>query len=188
MSRRRISRLTDSPSKVLLHPTRPRVATLHAVALLLLLGLALGCAAPEEAEPVPTRDTSEANLNAIMALSADYMAAYNAGDAEAFVALFTDDAIRMPPNAQPLEGIDRIRANAITLFETYDGEVTINVDENRFSGDIAVTRGTWATRLVPKVGGEPQEDVGTWLNVAVRGPDGRWKISRSIWNSDLSRD
>lgn len=178
MSRRRISRLTDFPLEVLLRP----IACLATAVL--LVGLGVGCAAPEEADPVPVRDTSQANLDAIMALSANYMEAYNAGDAEAFVALFTEDAIRMPPHAQPLEGIDRIRANAITLFETYDGEVTINVEENRFSGDIAVTRGTWATRLVPKVGGDAQEDVGSWLNVAVRGQDGRWKISRSIWNSD----
>lgn len=185
MSRRRISRLTDSPFKVPLHPPVRSMSVL----LLLALVFAIGCAAePDEAEPIPVADTSQANLDAIMALSADYMAAYNAGDAEAFVALFTDDAIRMPPDAPMLAGIDRIRTNAITMFETYDGQVTINVDENRFSGDIAITRGTWATRLVPKVGGEPQEDIGTWLNVSVRGLDGRWKISRSIWNSDLERD
>ena len=182
MSRRRISRLTDVPLQEFL-PQLVLLATLLALA-----GFAMGCAAPEEAEPVPVRDTSQANLDAIMALTADYMEAYNAGDAEAFVALFTEDAIRMPPNASILAGIDRIRTNAITLFETYDGEVTINVDENRFSGDIAITRGTWATRLVPKVGGDAQEDIGSWLNVSVRGQDGRWKISRSIWNSDLPLD
>lgn len=182
MSRRRISRLTDFPLE---EPLR----TLACVALVLAVSaFGLACAAPEEAEPVPVRDTSQANLDAIMALTADYIEAYNSGDAEAFVALFSDDAIRMPPNALPLEGIDRIRANAITTFETYDGEVTINVKENRFSGDIAVTRGTWALRLVPKVGGEAQEDVGSWLNVSVRGPDGRWRISRNIWNSDRSQE
>ena len=182
MSRRRTFRRTDSPFQALL----PSLVSL--AMLLALAGFAVGCAAPEDAEPVPVRDTSQANLDAIMALTADYMEAYNAGDAEAFVALFSEDAIRMPPNAPILAGIDRIRANAITLFETYDGEVTINVDENRFSGDLAITRGTWATRLVPKVGGEALEDIGSWLNVSVRGQDGRWKISRSIWNSDRALD
>ena len=48
--------------------------------------------------------------------------------------------------------------------------------------------GTSALSLVPKVGGDAQEDIGSWLNVSVRGQDGRWKISRSIWNSDLPLD
>ncbi len=153
--------------------------------VLFLLIASSACAPEEPVEPMPTRDTSEANLSSIRAAVADFMQSYNSGDVERFVALFDDDAIRFPPNSQPIEGIDRIRANTITIFETYDRDVTVNLIESRFSGDFAITRGTWAVRLTPKSdGGETSEDVGSWLNVSVRGEDGRWRISRNIWNSD----
>ena len=47
-------------------------------------------------------DTSEANLNAIRAAMATFMTASNQGDVGSLVELFSDDAIRLPPNAQPL--------------------------------------------------------------------------------------
>ena len=158
-------------------------------ALVSLAALALLCCqgsaeAPPTDEGLQERDTSEANLNAIRGVMATYMTATNQGDVGALVGLFSDDAVRLPPNTQALEGIDRIRDNLVTIHETYDIEATVIVEEARFSGDFAVARGTWALTLHPKSGGEPRDDVGKWLNLMERQPNGAWKISRNIWNSN----
>ncbi len=149
------------------------------------------CAAPPQSnveEVLPQRDTSEENLAAIRAIISDFMSSYNEADVDTFSALFTEDAIRMPPNAPVIVGRQRIRENMITTFATFDGEVTVNQEEARFSGDFAITRGTWAVTLTPKAGGEAQSDVGKWLTMIERQEDGSWKIARNIWNSDRPVD
>ena len=44
-------------------------------------------------------------------------AAVNAGDLEGFVALFTDDAVIMPPNLAPITGKDNIREFNLQFFQ-----------------------------------------------------------------------
>ena len=167
-----------------------RVAGLvaHLVVAVLVLTACAAPPPPETENVLPQRDTSEENLAAIRAIISDFMSTYNAADVDAFSGLFTEDAIRMPPNAPAIVGRQRIRENMITTFATFDGEVTVNQEEVRFSGDFAITRGTWALTLTPKSGGEAQSDVGKWLTMIERQEDGSWKIARNIWNSDRPLD
>lgn len=154
---------------------------------LLILGGVIACAPPEEPAPVAQGPTEEEDLSAIRASVADFIAAYNGDDPEAFVALFSSTAMRLPPNAPELDGIDAIRNNTIVIFDQFEREVTVHLAETRFSGDFAVSRGTWAVRLTPKSGGEPEDNVGKWLNLHIRSAGG-WLIERNIWNSDIPLD
>ena len=52
-------------------------------------------------------------------------------------------------------------------------------------GDVAIIRGSYEMSLsVPDLP-EPVRDVGSYLEVRERQPDGRWLLARDIFNSDL---
>ena len=138
---------------------------------------------PEEAAAAAAARETE-DLDAVRSVIVRFIETLNNGDMEGFADLFTEDAIRMQPNGQAIEGMSRIRLNIIEILENADLQITVNQEEARFSGDIAVTRGTWALVVSPKDGSPPSDDVGKWLNLMERQEDGGWKITRNIWNSD----
>jgi ketosteroid isomerase-like protein len=51
-------------------------------------------------------------------------------------------------------------------------------------GDAAVERLTFASRATPLAGGDTTEDIGKGLHVYARQPNGAWKLTHDIWNSD----
>ena len=157
-----------------------------ASAFLLSLGLVgPACApAPEQLAPAAEAPTHTADLAALEAIAEEYEAAYSAGDADALVALHTDDAVRMPPNAPPVIGKDAIRASFQATFEQFDGKIALSLEEVEVAGDWAFVRGASPVTLTPKAGGEPLQSEGKYISIRKRQPDGSWKIFRTIWNSN----
>jgi len=107
--------------------------------------------------------------------------AYNAGDAAAIAALYTEDGMVLPPNAGASTG-----RKAIQDFLTKDlaankgNTIEIESVESSKSGDLGFARGTWRMK-------DPQGkilDEGKWVEVR-KMVDGQWRISHDIWNSDL---
>ncbi len=106
-------------------------------------------------------------------------AAWNAGDIEAIATHYTEDAIRMPYQAETVQG----RAAIIELSQAFlDAGVTnidLEVTSSEASGDMAWTRGTYS--LSDADGNHVQD--GKWMNVC-RMVDGEWKIAADIWNTN----
>ena len=148
-----------------------------------LIGAACG-PAPQQSHPAAEAPTHTADLAALEAIAQKYEAAYSAGDAEALVALHTDDAIRMPPNAPSLIGKEAIRVAYQATFDQFTGKITLSLKEVEFAGDWAFVRGASAVTLTPKAGGEPLQDEGKYLSIRKRQPDGSWKIFWTNWNSN----
>ena len=127
----------------------------------------------------------EADVEAMKSLTEEWVAAYNGGDLEGLVSLYTDDAIKVPPNMPTLEGKDAIRDDFNSFFEQNTAiENDGPSDEVIVCGDLAVVRGTYTGTFTPKVGGEPIPDTGRWVAFHKRQSDGSWKIYYEIWNSD----
>jgi uncharacterized protein (TIGR02246 family) len=87
--------------------------------------------------------------NAIRAVSAAFVRAYNAGNSEAMAALFTDDAEVVNEDGVPVQGREAIAALFASTFATHPGE-TIELDEIsvRFLGpDAAQEKGR--ARILP---------------------------------------
>lgn len=167
---------------------RPARRAACAAAVLCSLCLATaggGCAPTPDTEPMPVADTSEANLRAINALVGEFVHAMNTEDVDAFVGLFTPRAIRLPPHAAAIEGHGAIRAQIANTFRDNAVEVFVQLEESRFSGDMGVVRGTWSLKLTAESSGLVSEDVGKWMNLVERQANGRWRISRNMWNSNL---
>lgn len=117
---------------------------------------------------------------AIAAASQAFSAAYVAGDVETVRALYTEDAVLLPPGREVRgrEAIGRYFSpgpNRTNLSHAMESE------ELRVTGDVAIDIGTWHNTW--RVGdGEAQTASERYLIVWRRGEDGRWRIEVDMWH------
>ncbi|MFQ5811370.1 MAG: YybH family protein [Armatimonadota bacterium] len=150
----------------------------------LLAGLALvlantACQAPARA-PAGLSDEDKAAIEGVIQ---EYVRTAMAGDPDAWAALWTEDAVKMTPNAPALEGRQAIRdwmagMPALTHFTA----PVVDVDGR---GDLAYVRGTFTVTMTAAEMPEPVTEQGKYLSILRKQPDGAWLIAIDIWNSDL---
>lgn len=158
------------------------------VAAAIALVLAAGCQQEPATETGSAEETATVDVAAIRQAIDDGGAAWEsaalAGDAAALTALYTEDAILMPPNAPKSEGSAAIEAGfsellAMAPFTAID-IVTEGVEVSA-SGDMAWAHGSYTSTNT--VAGVPYADTGKWANVS-ENRDGQWLMVVDIWNSD----
>ena len=116
---------------------------------LALLVLVVASCAPLEtetgaAEDVVSAENARADAESgVREVMGKYVETFNSEDIEGFVALYTDDAVRMPPDRTIISGVDRIRYETMNGFNDVDSQVTLRVEETLNFGDVSVNRGTW---------------------------------------------
>ncbi len=157
------------------------------ISLLLSFVVALGACAPAAppppaAPPQPVAD-DPADIAALNAARAAFMAAYEAGDAEAIGKLYTAEAISEPDNQPTLKGRDAIVASLKSMFEQVAVKPVLTPDETRTLGSVGLDRGTYTVTVTPKAGAPPTSSQGRYLVVFVKEADGSWKVSRDMDNS-----
>jgi uncharacterized protein (TIGR02246 family) len=148
--------------------------------LALALGTVVVLNACAPAAP-PAVDTA-ADEAALKAITAAWLDAYNAGDVEKMVAMYTEDAVLMPPHASVANGHAGIRAflTADTAaakaagMKLVPGPATAGAlgDMGWESGSYTITDGSGGT-----------VDSGSYLSVA-RKVNGKWLYIRDTYNSD----
>jgi len=123
---------------------------------------------------------------AIAAIDKKFMEDVSRGNAAAGAAVYTDDAILMPPNHSSVEGKQAI--------EKYLAEIGSQLQASNFQlfilevdvqGDTTIVRGTYSSSFTVPGTDAPMEDRGKTLNVWKRQADGSWKLHRDIWNSNM---
>jgi uncharacterized protein (TIGR02246 family) len=127
--------------------------------------------------------TTEADIEAINRVREAHVTALNRGDADAWVAAFSEDAVQMPPNEPANTGGDAIRSWTQAFLNQFSTQFSLSVEELRMAIDWAFERGTYTILLSPG-GGEAMQDVGKYITIYQRQPDGSWKMARDIWNSN----
>jgi uncharacterized protein (TIGR02246 family) len=141
--------------------------------------------AEQQTEPVVDESTNtKADVEAIERVNVELINALNAGDASAAVALVMDDAVDLPPNRPAVIGKEAIRSFVQSDFDRVTMNFNEEIVEVEVAGDLAVIWSNYTVTLTPKEDGEPIENKGKWLKVLKRQPDGSWRFSRNIWNSD----
>jgi uncharacterized protein (TIGR02246 family) len=143
----------------------------------LLLAL-LGCgskSASDRTDPGPD----------VKAMWTEFAASLNAGDAERWLALWTDDGVQLPPDEPAIVGKERIRERMRAALDRFKFDMAIANEETRTAGDLAFARGTYKATLTPKQGGKQIPIDGKFMTILVRQPDGSWKIHRDIFNSNV---
>ena len=141
--------------------------------------------AGQQAEPVAGEASStESDVEAIKRVNVELINAFNAGDVSAAVALAMDDAVDLPPNRPAIIGKEAIRSFVQSDFDRFTMNFADEIVEIEVAGDLAYIWTNYSVTLTPKDVGKPIGNNGKWLKVLRRQPDGSWKFSRNIWNSD----
>jgi len=148
------------------------------VLLLCSVVLASACGGTPQQTATPSTDPAPVND-----LRSRYQAAYNAGDAAAVTALYTDDATSMPDHHAPVDGKAAIQEHLQQIFAQYTPSLTITPADTEISGEIAHEHGTYSMTLTPKGGGNAITENGKYLVVLKRQADGSWKIHHDIDNA-----
>jgi uncharacterized protein (TIGR02246 family) len=121
---------------------------------------------------------------AITAIADQYVKATLAGDAKAIAALYTEDAVEMPPNEPVVKGRAAIQQMYEKSFKGAKiGSFVISHIESRSSGDTGYDTGTYRQSITP-AGGMEIKDTGKYV-VILKRVSGSWKVAYAIYNSDL---
>jgi len=97
----------------------------------------------------------ESDVKAIDRVRQAHVAAVNSTNAEAWVTMFTEDGVQMPPFAPA------------------------NIGEK-----MMINRGTYTINFTHRPSGNVIPDLGKYITIWQRLPDGAWGMARDIWNSD----
>jgi ketosteroid isomerase-like protein len=121
----------------------------------------------------------------IRAGTASWMQSFNSGNAGAAAALYSNEAVLMPPNASMARGTVAIKeAIAKEIAGAKKNGVTLaqgTLDEINVAGDMAWHSGSYVVK--DKAG--KQVDAGKFLEVWEK-KSGKWRIVRDMWNSDAA--
>ena len=142
----------------------------------IVIGLSLLIAA------VGTSHAASPDEAAIRAQTTAWEKAYSAGDAKALAALYTEDAVLMPPGVPPLSGRmaildyftkDVAAAKAAGAVFTLNPKTDVGV-----SGNMGWESGTYKVTVKGAT-----VETGKFLSVS-RKKDGKWLYLRDTWNAD----
>jgi uncharacterized protein (TIGR02246 family) len=118
---------------------------------------------------------TDADRDAIRTATQSYVKADEARDADAMMQIIAEGVVYMPPGSQPLVGRESIRA----FFKRHPWDTLAETPaeiEGRL--DVAIVRGKYT--------GAAQGTAlsGYYMEVWQKQPDGVWRITRKVWNSD----
>ena len=167
-----------------------------AVALLAVFGVACSeqnaPTAADESLPSPAFHRSVGKRHksvyaAVKEIVRQYASSLNAEDVDAWMSMWTDDGIQLPPGAPPVVGKEAIRAGLefeVSLFDFEDMEITLE-EVSWAGGHLAYAWGTYTVTLIPWGGGDPIYIDGKFMTVFERQWGGSWKIHRDMFNSNV---
>lgn len=142
---------------------------------------ALSCAVLA-CQPVPAR-LSEADIAAIRAGAASFVANALARRDSANAALFTENGVFLPPNEPAVAGRAAIQAwfSAFPPMSDFKTQI-VEIDG---LGDLAYVRGTYSLTIAAAGRTPAISDHGKYLEIRRRQSDGRWLTMYDMFNSDV---
>jgi uncharacterized protein (TIGR02246 family) len=154
---------------------------IQVLALVAVCALA-GCAQAPAPEPPDTRAADEA---AIRAAIEEWRAAAQAKDADKFVSFYTGDAVVMMEDAPDLRGIDALRGGIGGMMQDPNFALAFEAVEVVVarSGDLAYETGTY-TMTMSDPQQKPATEIGHYVVVWRKQPDGAWKVVVDVPVSD----
>lgn len=124
-----------------------------------------------------------AGTAAVTSVADRYAKAVLAADAKAVAALYTADAVEMPPNQPTVKGRSAIQQYYEKLFGAgKTARFTLTHLETQAAGDTAYDVGTYQQSIMP-AGAAGMDDTGKYV-VILKRVDGEWRVAYAIYNSD----
>lgn len=151
-------------------------------ALAALVLCACGAAPPPGDAALLQRDI--ASVHAFISQVGD---TFNAGNLDAFMAVFAEDAIQFNQGSPDVVGKAAIRKQYEDALAQLDIRVTFHTREVEVAGDLAYEAGTYDILLRPRSdpGAAPTTVTNRHVHVLKRQPDGSWKTWRMMTNNTL---
>ena len=140
-------------------------------AALVLLGAPAALAAQEQPSPAPAPLPSVQLPAEIDRVLRDYERAWQARDAAALAALFTEDGMVMQMGRPPVQG----RAAVQAAYASSGGPLSLRALGYAAEGSVGYILGAYAERA-------GEADIGKFILALRRGADGRWLIAADIDN------
>lgn len=152
---------------------------------IVLLAAAAACVPPQGEEQ--TEDTAVAvaeDIEAVKAVRDAEVASAISGDT--VLTHLADEVVVMPPNEPIVVGIEAVREWQRSMSAVYVIDSLEYIDSDvEIADNIAIETYTGRLVVTPVAGGEPLTDVIKGMHVYERQPDGSWKLTKDVWNSDL---
>lgn len=142
----------------------------------LMLAAAVACTPP------PAAGFSDEDRATLKAAGDDMAALANAGNFAGWEKYQASDVVMYPPNQEPLVGREAVIA-ALKGFPPVSGMKFVQ-EEVEGTADFAYVRGTYEATFNPP-GAAPMPDRGNYIEIWRKMADGRWLITRDIYNSSL---
>jgi uncharacterized protein (TIGR02246 family) len=111
---------------------------------------------------------------------AQFVANINAGNAAPVAALYTEDAIMLPPDGTRVEGRAKIHEVLQGFVDAKTAYSHIDLTDVGVDGDLAWNAGTYEAQFVTEKG-EPATEKGTYIAVWRRDADGAWRMQADTW-------
>ena len=112
----------------------------------------------------------------LMTVESAWVKAMLANDAAACAALYADDAVLVLPGSGAIKGKKAITdAYAGWLQQVKVTEAVLIDTHYQSAGHVSAGWGAFKVTTVPKAGGAPTTETGTWCAVAAQQKDGSWK-------------
>jgi ketosteroid isomerase-like protein len=112
------------------------------------------------------------------------LAALNTSDADGCSAVWAADGVLMPPHHPAVQGHLAIVQYFRDLFSRSRFRFAFTASQIHIDGDTAFERVAYTATIWPSDDAPPIEDVGKGVHVYRREPNGSWKLTYDIWNSD----
>ncbi len=110
-----------------------------------------------------------------------WQAAWNAGDGAAIAALYSEDAVILPPGGDAVQGTEAIAAFWQAQIDASPGsKVALKQTELHNLGDVAVKVGSFVDTAADGSHADHGKYMGLWML-----KDGKWRLVRDIWNSSM---
>jgi ketosteroid isomerase-like protein len=120
----------------------------------------------------------------ILSIAAEEAAAIESGDAHKYVSLLAPDAVFLPQNESIKAGEELRTWMRDFLERTVIHYLEFRHLETGVRDDVGFHTYTCRWTATPKAGGPPTESSFKGVQILRRQPDGSWKISVSIWNTN----
>ena len=104
--------------------------------------------------------------------------------AQTLSSIFSDDIVAMPPDEEALIGRDKVNVWFKQMQKEYLVAARYPETKITLAGDWAIERYAGELTLTPRKGGKPLQDKFKGIHIYHRQPDGSWRITDDIWNSN----
>ena len=116
--------------------------------------------------------------------NAKFGESFRQGDSGAIAALYTEDAILLPPNLDMIQGKEGIEAFWSGAMQMGVKDAVLSTVNLVGMGDFVCEIGKYKLTIQPE-GQEAFEDRGKYLVIWMQAAEGNWKLHIDIWNTSM---